>query len=432
MSTIKEDFGGADRPTQPHSTSTRTSQRGGGAPPPPPRRRDRRASAEAARASQHRRRRKIVRRVAAVVLVALLVPTVWSYYQAVSAAGTDPVTVRSVEWLKNNGMTGVVNSVEHWWYTHHAPPIGGKLKHGIPHSSGVSGTAQGKKGSAPVAAHLPPPAPIPPLVATPLAGEGIWTATGRTVQGLPAVYTTYFRPDAFHTSLVVAAMWMDTKLLNAELVPGLQEPGGPNPWGGMVPLDQRGALVAAFNSAFKVQDSRGGYYGFGQEIHPLVPGVASLVIDAAGKPNIGLWGRDFVMGPTIATVRQNLSLLVDHGQIGPAVASDSNLKWGATVGANVYVWRSGVGIDANGALIYVAGPGLSVPSLAVLLQRAGAVRAMELDINSTWTSGYTFVQPDPANPATVTGQKLLPGMQRSEDRYLVPGERDFFALLAAH
>jgi hypothetical protein len=246
------------------------------------------------------------------------------------------------------------------------------------------------------------------------------------------VYTTYFRPDALHTSLVVGAMWMDTKLLNTELVPGLQEPGGPNPWGGEVPVEQRPALVAAFNSGFKVQDSRGGYYGFGQEVHPLVAGVASLVIDTTGKPNIGLWGRDFTMGPGIATVRQNLSLLVDGGQIAPGLATDSNTTWGATVGNNVYVWRSGVGITANGALVYVAGNGLSVPSLAVLLQRAGAVRAMELDINSTWTSGYTFVGADPTNPTVVHGQKLLPGMQRSEDRYLVPGERDFFALLAAH
>ena len=374
-----------------------------------------------------------MRRVIAVVLVALLVPTVWSYYQTVSAPGTDPVTVRSVEWLKNNGMTGVVNSVEHWWYTHHAPPIGGKLKHGLPHSSGVSGTAQGKKGSsASVPAHLPPPAPIPPLVATPLAGEGIWTPTGRTVQGLPAVYITYFRPDALHTGIVVGAMWMDTTLLKAQLVPGLQEPGGPNPWGGAVPLDQRAALVAAFNSGFKVVDSRGGYYGFGQEVRPLVNGIASLVIDSNGKPSVGLWGRDFVLGPNIATVRQNLSLLVDQGQLPAGLASDSNIKWGATVGNNVYVWRSGVGIDANGGLVYVAGNGLSVPSLATLLQRAGAVRAMELDINSSWVSAYTFQQADPANPASVHGVKLLPGMQRSEDRYLVPGERDFFALFAAH
>ena len=37
-----------------------------------------------------------------------------------------------------------------------------------------------------------------------------------------------------------------------------------------------------------------------------------------------------------------------------------------------------------------AGPSLSAVTLAVLLQRAGAVRAMELDINPDWTTAYYF------------------------------------------
>jgi hypothetical protein len=138
------------------------------------------------------------------------------------------------------------------------------------------------------------------------------------------------------------------------------------------------------------------------------------------------------MGPGIASVRQNLSLLVDNGQLEPGLATDANGKWGGTVGNNVFVWRSGVGIDAHGGLVYVAGPGLSVASLAILLQRAGAVRAMELDINSDWVSAYTYQQTDPNNPYAVNGVKLLPAMERTDDRYLVPGERDFFALFAAH
>lgn len=429
MSTLHHASAGADAPTQPHPT-VRSSGGGNGAPPPPPRgtgRQARRAAAEAARKAELRRRRKWIRRGVALVFIALLVPTVASYYSAVSAKGTDPWTIRSVEWLKDNGMTGVVNSIEHWWYTHHAPAVGGKPKGGLPHSSGTSGSAQTKPGKVP--AHLPPPVAMQPLVTTPLPGEGVWTPTGRTVLGLPGVYTTFFRPDAVHTSLVAGAMWMDTTLLRTELIPGLQQPGGPSPYGGQIPLDQRASVIAAFNSGFKIDDSRGGYYNFGQTIRPLVNGVASLVIDSAGKASVGVWGRDYVLSPSIATVRQNLSLLVDNGQLVPGLASDANTKWGATVGNNTFVWRSGVGTDANGGLIYVGGPGISVDSLATILQRAGAVRAMELDINSAWVSAYTFRQADGFNPAVIHGTKLLAGMERTEDRYLVPGERDFFALL---
>jgi hypothetical protein len=39
---------------------------------------------------------------------------------------------------------------------------------------------------------------------------------------------------------------------------------------------------------------------------------------------------------------------------------------GATVGNQVLVWRSGVGVDRNGGLIHIAGPGLSVNQLAEL------------------------------------------------------------------
>jgi hypothetical protein len=86
----------------------------------------------------------------------------------------------------------------------------------------------------------------------------------------------------------------------------------------------------------------------------------------------------------------------------------------------VLVWRSGVGVDANGGLIYAAGPDLSAVSLADVLVAAGAVRAMELDINAPWVSYYLY-RPEPA-------QKLLPDMRHGPQRYLEPCERDFFAV----
>jgi hypothetical protein len=99
--------------------------------------------------------------------------------------------------------------------------------------------------------------------------------------------------------------------------------------------------------------------------------------------------------------------------------------WGATLGNAVRVWRSGVGIDARGNLIYAAADIQTADSLAQILQRAGAVRAMELDINYEWTTfNYygTFGAGDPA--------KLLAGMSRPSTRYLSPDDRDFFAVYA--
>jgi hypothetical protein len=92
--------------------------------------------------------------------------------------------------------------------------------------------------------------------------------------------------------------------------------------------------------------------------------------------------------------------------------------------------RSGIGVTADGALVYVAGPALTARSLAESLQRAGAVRAMTLDINPEWVT-FNFYSHAPGRPAQVTGTKLYPEMQRPADRYLPPvwEARDFFEVL---
>jgi Phosphodiester glycosidase len=392
-----------------------------------------------ARARKRRRRWRVARRTVAIVLIVLLIPVGWSYVDALRARGTDPWQIRSVEWIRDHGGAGVVNWVEHWWYSNHEPPKGGKPEHGIPEAQAPEGVAsRGKASKTPpastpaVAPHLTPPPNIQPLADPALSNEGVWQPTGRLVQGLPAVYTAFMRPDPVHTSLVTGLAWMDTRLLRSVFVPGLQEPGNgiPNPWDAQIPEDQRGGLIAAFNSGFKMSDANGGLYSDGVEYKPLRDGAASFVIYQDGTATVGMWGRDVTMSPNIKTVRQNLDLMVDGGQSAAGLSDDSTTKWGATLGNKVFVWRSAVGVDANGGLIFVGGNGLNAATLGDVLVHAGAVRAMELDINSEWVSYFLYDPVDPANPLAVQGRKLVPDMQRGEDRYLVAGERDFFALFA--
>ena len=111
---------------------------------------------------------------------------------------------------------------------------------------------------------------------------------------------------------------------------------------------------------------------------------------------------------------------------------DDTTAFGATLGNNVYVWRSGVGVTADGALVYAGGPAMSIIALARTLQAAGAVRAMEMDINTDWVSAFTY-QPNttvPGNP--IEGVKLLSGMTHDGSQYLAPNvsSRDFFAFTA--
>jgi hypothetical protein len=407
-------------------------------PPTPPSRRERRDEEQSARAKRKARtaRSRWIRRGIVVVVVVLLIPVAWSYVHALQRPGTDSLGIRTVEWIRDHGGNGVVNTIERWWYTNNPPVVGGR-----PDRIEVQGTA----GDVPVSTKVPsvtaPPQPVhlpPPMqrVPTPAPAvepnEGVWMPAGRLVGGLPAEYITFVRPDAVHTSYYVALMWLDTKLLKAEYVPGLQEPGGgPNPWGSQIPESERSTVIAAFNSGFKMDTANGGVYFGGEEVRPLVNGSASLVIKSDGSATVGVWGRDVSMTPDVVAVRQNLSLMVDNGQLDPALDENDTSKWGATLGNKALVWRSGVGVDENGALIYAGGNSLSVLSLARTLQAAGAVRAMEMDINTDWVSAYTYVN-DPADDvnAPVVGIKLGGDMSRGGDRYLQPGERDFFAFFA--
>ena len=142
------------------------------------------------------------------------------------------------------------------------------------------------------------------------------------VDGLPAVYETMLRPDAIHTSYVVGVAWMDTKLLKATLYSGSQIPGG-GPFTHSAPISptDAGTLVAAFNAGFMMSDANGGYFTDNRTVLPLRAGAASFVVFKNGSSTVGQWGRDVTMGPNVVSVRQNLDLLVDNGQVVPAAYS---------------------------------------------------------------------------------------------------------------
>jgi hypothetical protein len=138
------------------------------------------------------------------------------------------------------------------------------------------------------------------------------------------------------------------------------------------------------------------------------------------------------MTPNVVAVRQNLDLIVANGQPVPGLNANDTTRWGATLGDQVFVWRSAVGITANGALVYVGGPDLNITDLADLLVRAGAVRGMELDINTDWVNFSTYQPSTPTGLANgANGTELLPTMTGTPGRYFEPWwARDFFTMSA--
>lgn len=287
---------------------------------------------------------------------------------------------------------------------------------------------------------LPTPAALVPFGGPAVAGEGAWSPAGRPVGGLRAVYETTLVPPGGTQPAGIA--WMDTRLLSARLYSGSMSPGG-GPYRYTAPVEpaQAASLVAAFNGGFVMNVAGGGYYTEGRMVDPLAPGAASLVVYADGSVNVGAWSSDVVMTPKVVSVRQNLVPLVAGGRPTPQAASPDWQAWGATCGATScaaavpgieHQWRSGVGVTADGALVYATGPALAPLQLAQLLVRAGAVRAMQLDVNPDWTVFVTYDPPTSGGLAAPSnGSKLLNSTVQGAWTFFEPWwARDFVAMSA--
>ena len=275
------------------------------------------------------------------------------------------------------------------------------------------------------------PANLGAFVAPAVAGEGVYRPAGRTVQGHSAIFTTTIRPlDNPTTEAGVA--WIDTNLLSARLYSGSLSPGGLF-WKYTAPVSRAASqtLVAAFNGGFLLKDSHGGYLSEGHLVAPLVNGAASLVIYKNGSMTVGQWGRDVAMNANVVAVRQNLTLLVDHGAPVPGLVTTDVARWGFSLNNQIDTPRSALGVTASGALVYVEGE-MNIVDLARILVRAGAVRAMVLDMNPLWPVFSTYLPSTPTGFATPgNGVDLTPTMRQSPARFFQTAyARDFVTLSA--
>jgi hypothetical protein len=384
-------------------------------------------------AARHRARRLpayIYWRRRALVILGVVTLVMVSYYGVtLGFALRNPgygitFQARFAEWGRQHGFGGIVTWAETEYNKLNPAKVGGKVSTNQIGKGTVNVTVTGTQ-------PLPVPTNLQSPAAVPFAGEGVWKPAGRlTANNIPAVYETFIRPDAIHTSYVVGVAWMDPKILSAQLYSGSDIPGGgPYPLSAPISSSASTSVVSVFNAGFRMQDANGGYYTNNKLVDPLRVGAASVVIYQNGTMSVGQWGRDFHMTSQVASVRQNLDLIVDGAKAVPGLSSQNTVKWGRTLGGTFNVWRSGLGVTADGALVYVGGPALSISDLADTLVRAGAVRGMELDINTDWVEYATLAGPlnQPVNGANATN--LLPGMIGNPGHFFANWwTRDFFVM----
>ncbi|MHB1472154.1 MAG: phosphodiester glycosidase family protein [Dermatophilaceae bacterium] len=373
------------------------------------------------------RRHFWVRR-AGVVMVVFLLWLAWSIGGALMAPGTDSTAARLAEWARFHGLGWAVSGLEQAQYQLNPPKVGGSLADGIPKVSPARPTPSHRAGPArPTPSHRTAgPAPVPPQAQPPLPDEGVWQPLVSS-RSRPAIRAAFLRPDAQHTGYLVGVAWLDQKLVKLVLHPGTQVPGGTG-WSQPfdVPSSEQDSLLATFNSGFTMVDANGGYWQDGKTGAPLRQGAASMVFYKDGRVDVVRWNAA-TPGPDVAAVRQNLGLLVNNGTLSPEVDSTTTTTWGKTLGNKTYVWRSALGIRKDGSLVFVVGASMSVRTLANIVHDAGAVRAMELDINPAWTNFMTYTHP---SKGAAVPQMLTKDEQPNPYRYLQPSSRDFVAVLS--
>jgi hypothetical protein len=369
-----------------------------------------------------RRRRRRRRLVALLVLLVVLSPALYSYTATMLQPSSLPLGVRSVEWLRGHHGNWLVDEVEHiyygWWK---APRKGGPQLERLP-AVGIARQRPPARARRRAALW---PRPVEPVFPRPLPGEGVWKRTGPLVDGSPPVLVTTFRTERDFPRIVAYVAWFDHARTAFAYYPGRYEPPtaavrGPM----MVPDDQRWRLLATFNGGFTHADGNNGSADNGATNEPLTDGNATLLGYRDGRVAIVKWSAGANAGPDVAWARQSLAPIVWNGHINPALNTDPNsAQWGYTLGGVTRTWRTGVGIDRRGNLIYVAADDQTVITLAKILQHVGAVRAMEFDINPEWHTLITYNHQRGLLPSLVEPQPM-----QSPDRYLVPDDRDFFAV----
>ena len=371
--------------------------------------------------------------LAAAAIIVVTSPAWCTYVSMALQPSSLPLPVRSVEWVRQHHGNWLVDTAEHIYYGYiKTPQRGGPGLTALPSvglptpSPGATrGPSDGLPGSMPIrpaASARAVPSPIAALITPALPGEGLWRRTGADVAGGPPVLVSVFRPERAYPQLVAYVAWFDHRRTQLGYYPGRYEPPVAAVRGtAMVPVSQRDHLVASFNAGFIYSDGLNGSSDNGLTNEPMKDGLATLVGYRDGRVDIIIWRGGREAGPRYAFTRQSLPPILWDKQLNPHL--DDSRQWGATLGHAVRVWRTGVGIDAHGNLIYAAADGQTVQSLARLLRHAGAVKAMQFDINPEWPSLITY-----RHTPKILADKVVPNYQQKAARYLVPDDRDFFAV----
>ncbi len=249
----------------------------------------------------------------------------------------------------------------------------------------------------------------------------------------PTFYTTSVRPDPARKARVHVVA-LDARQIELDMAIGAEGPYPPDektngkwPRGGKLPRDATATkVVAAFNGAFRLDQSAWGMTIRRRTFAPPLKDVASLLMHDDGRLGFGTWGPDMQTPPDVRSLRQNLDPLLDGGVVNPR----GRPRWGGIIKtASTFgqrAKRSGMCRTAGGHFLYFYGDAIEAVDLGNAMKQVGCDYGMHLDMNAIHV-GFVFMSFEDEQYKVGNSETLTSGMGITNKKYVhQPNPKEFF------
>jgi hypothetical protein len=275
-----------------------------------------------------------------------------------------------------------------------------------------------------------PPAVGP--MALRVGGDGRWAPVS-VDSGPTVMWKTTLHPDLAKTDAAVFVVAIDLSRTRLRAVAGATEPQAVPPApgyvrNGVIPEADQPALLAAWNGGWK---SEHGHYGMQVDgVTLAAPKENACTIAAYDDDGVRIapWRELAETEPHMLLFRQAPACFYVHNARNPGLAAPLTTNWGAAADGNPVIRRSAMGIDAQGAFLFVGvSNATTAPAMADGMHHAGAADVMELDVNWAFPRFLVF-RPDASG--RLAAQTLFPSFVFEKDQYVSKrSQRDFFYLI---
>jgi hypothetical protein len=283
-----------------------------------------------------------------------------------------------------------------------------------------------------------PQNPGPALKDWSAPGDGEWVGIKdpRHADEPARMYKTLLHPDKGRSWAEVFVVAIDLKEVELFPVAGTQEPQPDSDDAkkyardGKIPVAKQATLIAAFNGGFMTEHGGYGMKLDGVTIAKPKAHACTIAFYKDDSMRIASWPELSESEADMLWFRQTPECMWEGDKLHAGLQAGAGLKkWGSTVDGETVIRRSGIGLNADRSVLYVAITNhTSARVLADGLHHAGATDVAQLDVNWSYPKFVTF---EPIGRTTVLHPvPLAPGFEYSDDEYLRKKEkRDFFYIL---